>query len=145
MIKSTAYKKARDAGVCARCGVPSTTPRCNSCNQKMNEQVKQLRKSRKEAGKCIQCEADACGQILCGRCNAAARLRKEGLDKFDAAELLEWLGRRVYETINDVEADRVIAIEDKDFAKAFVTTEQMKVLQRIAKDLEIVRLASTRG
>ena len=145
MIKSTAYGKAREAGVCARCGVPSTTPRCSSCNQKMNEQVKQMRKARKEAGKCIQCKADSFGQTLCPSCNAAARMRKEGLDKFEPAEVVEWIGRRVHETITDVEADRVVAIEDKDYAKAFSTGEQMKVLQRIAKDLEIACLAIARG
>jgi hypothetical protein len=94
---------------------------------------------------CVQCGNDSGGKTMCDCCNAGARIRKEGLDKCDTTELLEWLSRRVYANLLDVEADRVVAIERQDFAKAFAAGEQMKVLQKITKDVDLARSVNTRG
>jgi hypothetical protein len=144
MIKKTYYEKAREAGVCVRCGSPSTTPRCSDCNKKTNEQVKQMRKTRKENGKCIQCDSYAAGNSLCEPCSALRQLRQEGLDAFSAGELLEWLGRRIYETIGDVEANQVVASERRDYARLYASSEQLKCLKRLAKDYELTRSAATK-
>lgn len=144
MIKKTAYQLAKEAGVCFSCGVPSVTPRCSECKQIATDRVKKLKKARKDAGQCVQCGNSSGGKTMCDCCNAGARIRREGLDQCDTKEILEWLSRRVHASLLDVEADRVVAIEREDFAKAFATGEQMKVLQKIAKDVDLARSASVR-
>jgi len=145
MIKKTAYGKAKEAGVCFGCGVPSETPRCERCQKIATDRVKELRKARKDAGKCTQCGNDSDGKALCHCCSARARLLQEGLDRCDAQELLGWVGRRIHSALLDAEADHVVAVEQQDFAKAFGAGQQMKVLQKLAKDVDLARSASTRG
>jgi len=58
----TWYADRRAKGLCVSCQQPSERSRCDGCMHVMNEQVKEMRASRKRAGLCVKC---GCHQCVC--------------------------------------------------------------------------------
>lgn len=76
---SAIHIKRRNAGLCIKCGSPSTEIRCKPCRDYLNAKLREKIKLRKALGLCTNCgvSTDNNGFTCCNTCLRVKRIEKQ--------------------------------------------------------------------